>query len=198
MRIAGFTALALAASGAAHAQAVERRYVEAPTGGMALPATPLAGEHDARAVTVNPGGLALIRGRELAVALDVDDSEIATSAGQGLGAFWAQSIGGRFVPRFGLGLAVEWLRPPTGQLALAPERAFRATLALAAPLGRTAGAGIAWHHLRSDGALDGVDTIDLGLSLRFGGHAAVGAVVRDLATRDLAGAPVQRRYEAEL
>lgn len=198
MRIVVFTALALAASGAAHAQAVERRYVEAPTGGMALPATPLAGEHDARAVTVNPGGLALIRGSELALAVDFEDSDIATSAGQGLGAFWAQAVGGRFLPRFGVGLAVEWLRPPTGQLAPAPDRAFRTTFALAAPLGRHAGAGLAWHHFRSDGALDGVDTIDLGLALRFGSHAAAGAVVRDLATREIAGAPVQRRYEAEL
>ena len=197
MRIVALTALALAASGAAHAQAVDRRYVEAPTGGVALPATPLAGEHDARAVTVNPGGVALIRGSELAVALEIDNSDIATSAGQGLGAFWARSFGGRFVPRLGVGLAVEWLRPPAGQLAIA-DRAFRATLALATPLGRNAGAGLAWHHFDSGGVLDSVDTIDLGLSLRFGGHAAAGAVVRDLATRDIAGAPVQRRYEAEL
>jgi len=40
----------------ASAQGVDRRYAEEPTGGMALPLAPLAGEHDARAVTVNPGG----------------------------------------------------------------------------------------------------------------------------------------------
>src|SRR5215831_17232222 len=94
---------ALLVSAAAHAQGVDRRYIEEPTDGMALPTTPLAGEHDARAVVVNPGGLALVRGREIAVALDIEDPDVATTAGQGLGAFWAQSIGGRIIPRFGVG-----------------------------------------------------------------------------------------------
>ena len=53
---------ALAASTVAHAQSVDRRYAEEPTGGLALPATPLEGEHDGRAVVVNPGGLSLLRG----------------------------------------------------------------------------------------------------------------------------------------
>ena len=51
---------------------------------MTLPMTPLAGEHDARAVSANPGGLALIRGTELALALDLEDPDVATSAGPGL------------------------------------------------------------------------------------------------------------------
>jgi protease-4 len=192
-------AVAVGVSGAtAHAQAVERRYVEEPTGGMALPATPLAGEHDARAVVANPGGLALVRGRELALALALEDAAVATGAGQGFGAFWAQSIGGRLLPRFGIGLGVEWLRPPGGQLAYDPGHAYRMTFGLAAPLGRNAGAGLAWHHFGSDSALGGADTVDLGLSLRLGRHIAAGAVVRDLATGAIAGTPVERRYEAEL
>src|ERR1044071_1259283 len=116
---------ALAASATAPAQGIDRRYVEEPTAGMALPATPLAGEQDARAVAVNPGGLALVRGTEMALALDVEDPAVATGAGQGFGGFWAQSIGGRIVPRFGFGLGVEWLRPSRGQLEPDPGKPFR-------------------------------------------------------------------------
>src|SRR6185312_9731152 len=35
-------------------------------------------------------------------------------------------------------------------------------------------------------------------SLRLGSHLAAGAALRDLATSDIGGTPVQRRYEAEL
>lgn len=188
-------AAVLGLAGVAHAQ---RSYLEEPTGGLALPTTPLAGEHDARAVTVNPGGLALIRGSELALALDVQDTGVATATGQGLGAYWARAFGGGLLPRFGLGLAVEGLRPPRGQLTPDPDRALRVSFAFAAPLGASGGLGLVWHHFRSDGPLDGADTVDLGLSYRLDNHAAFGATLRDLATRDVAGTAVQRRYEAEL
>jgi len=196
MRIAVIAALSIA--GAAHAQGVERRYVEPPTDGMALPTTPLAGDHDARAVVANPGGLALVRGRELAIAVDAEDDSVASSPGQGLGAFWAESIGGRLLPRFGVGAGVEWLRPSRSRLDPDLGQPFRFTLGLAAPLGATAGIGLAWHHFHADGALSGVNAFDLGGSVRLGSYLAAGAVVRDLATRDIAGAAVQRRYEAEL
>src|SRR5688572_33476903 len=110
----------IAASGVAHAQVVDRRYAEEPTGGLALPATPLTGEHDARAVTVNPGGLALLRGPELALALEIEDEEVATSSGPGFGTFFATSGGGSVVPRYGFGMGFEWLRPSRQQLAPDP------------------------------------------------------------------------------
>jgi protease-4 len=188
---------ALSASAAAHAQGVDHRYVEAPTLGLALPATPLAGEHDARAAVVNPGGLALVRGSELALALDVEDPDVATGAGQGFGAFWARPFGGQLVPRFGLGVGLEWLRPSRGQLEQDPGKPFRLTLGASALLGHDVGAGVAWHHFHADGALDGVDAVDLGLSLRVGSYLAAGAVLRDLATQAIGGTPVERRYEAE-
>lgn len=191
-------ALLAGLSAPAHAQAVDRRYIEEPTQGMALPATPLAGEHDARAVVVNPGGLALVRGTELALALELEDAEVATGAGQGFGGFWASSFGGRILPRFALGLGLEWLRPARERLALDPGSPFRLTLGLAVPLGRSAGLGAAWHHFHGDEPLGGVDTFDLGLSLRRGGRLAFGAALRDLATSSIAGSPVQRRYEAEV
>src|SRR5512139_3755673 len=100
MKIA-VSVLVIAGTSVAHAQLVDRRYAEEPTGGLALPATPLAGEHDGRAVVMNPGGLPLLRGPELALALELQDTDVATSAGPGLGAYLATSGGGSIVPRYG-------------------------------------------------------------------------------------------------
>ena len=190
-------AFVIAGAGAAHAQAPDRRYAEEPTDGLALPATPLAGEHDARAVTMNPGGLALLRGPELALALDLEDEGVATSAGPGFGAYVATSGGGSLVPRYGVGLGLEWLRPSRAQLAPDPGEPFRFTASLALGLGRSAGFGMAWHHFSADGALDGQDTFDLGLSTRWGSYLALGAALRDVSTKPIGGTPVQRRYELE-
>ena len=182
----------------ASAQGVDRRYAEEPTGGMALPLAPLAGEHDARAVTVNPGGLALVRGLELALALGLEDPDVATSAGPGVGLFAASAFGGGILPRLALGVGLEWLRPARAQLDPDPGRPFRGTLSLALPLGRAGGIGVAWHHFGGAGSdLAGRDTVDLGVSTRWGNHLAIGAALRDLATGEAAGAPVQRRYELE-
>jgi protease-4 len=185
------------ASAAAHAQSVDRRYAEEPTGGLALPTTPLAGEHDARAVTVNPGGLALLRGPEFALALDLEDPDVATSAGPGFGAYLGLAGGGTVVPKYGFGLGLEWLRPARAQLAPDPGEPFRFTMAFALALGRSAGFGASWHHFTADGVLDGADTFDLGLSTRWGNHLAIGATLRDVSTSAIGGAPVQRRYELE-
>ena len=172
----------LLVASAAHAQGVDRRYAEEPTGGIAMPTTPLAGEHDARAVTYNPGGLALLRGTEAAIALTVEDLDVASSAGQGFGTYIASSGGGGLLPKFGVGLGLEWLRPPRTRLAPDPGQAFRFTLPLAIALGSSGGFGIAWHHFLGDGALHGVDTFDLVLSTRFGNPLAIGAALRDLYT----------------
>ena len=106
MRIAVPLAV-IAWTGLAHAQGVDRRYAEEPTGGVAMPTTPLAGDHDARAVDANPGGLALLDGPELALALDLEDSAVADSDGPGFGAYAATSAGGKIVPRYGVGFGLE-------------------------------------------------------------------------------------------
>jgi protease-4 len=56
---------------------------------------------------------------------------------------------------------------------------------------------VSWHHFLEDGPLSGLNTFDLGLAARWGNHIAFGAVLRDLATRAVAGTPVQRRYQLE-
>lgn len=183
---------------AAHAQGVDRRYAEEPTGGMFLPAQPLAGEFDALTTVVNPGGLPMLRGPELALALDLEDPDIATSAGPGFGAFVATSFGGGLIPRSGIGLGFEWLRPSRSELLPDPGKPFRFTLSYGLGLGKNAGFGFAWHKFSSDGALSGVSAFDLGFSSRIGNRLAFGAALRDVATGDIAKTPVQRRYELEL
>ncbi|MGE0551523.1 MAG: signal peptide peptidase SppA [Kofleriaceae bacterium] len=182
----------------AAAQNVDRRYLEEATNGIALPLTPLAGEHDARAVTVNPGGLTLLRGPELALALELQDSDVATSTGPGVGGFLATAVGGRWYPRFALGIGMEWLSPSRTQLAPDPGDPFRLTLSSATSLGANAGLGMSWHHYRDDGPLDRVDTFDVGLSMRWGNYLAIGAVARDLSSASIAGARIRPRYELEL
>jgi protease-4 len=59
------------------------------------------------------------------------------------------------------------------------------------------GWGVAWHHYFGSGPLHGLNAFDFGLSMRFGNHVAVGAVLRDVSTGDVAMTPVQRRYELE-
>jgi protease IV len=195
--VASLVVHAALGSPAAHAQLVDRRYAEEPTGGLELPATPLAGEHDGRSVVANPGGLTLLRGPELALALELQDPDVASSAGPGFGAYMARTGGGSIVPRFGVGVGLEWLRPPRTRLEKDPGNPFRFTFgfALGSP---SAGVGIAWHHFADEGVLDSEDTFDLGLSTRFGSRLAIGATLRDLWTNPIGDVPVQRRYELEL
>ncbi len=185
------------AGSTAYAQAIDRRYAEDPTGGLALPTTPLAGEHDARAVVANPGGLALLRGPEFALGLDFEDDSVATSSGPGVGLYGGGSVGGSLLPRLGWGVGLEWLRPARAQLEPDPGEPFRASFALAIGLGSRAGFGVAWHRFREDGILNGINTFDLGVSWRVENHLAVGATVRDLDTQAIGGVPIERKYEAE-
>ncbi|HUH01727.1 MAG TPA: signal peptide peptidase SppA [Kofleriaceae bacterium] len=184
----------------AAAQPADRQVAEEPTGGVELPAVPLAGDHDATAVTANPAGLYFLGGAELALVLDLADEDTATTSGPGFGFYWGQVIGGGLVPRMGLGLGLEVLRPSRRRLIPDPGTPTRLTLGWAAPLGRTASLGVSWHRFFDDEGrtLAGESAWDVGMSARFGAHAAAGAVVRDLGAPTLDGVPVQRRYELEV
>jgi protease-4 len=189
MRTVAVLVVILGVSSVVHAQGVDRRYAEEPTGGVAMPATPLAGEQDARAVSMNPGGLSFLRGPEMSAVLDLQDPDVATSSGAGFGLF----AGAAFSGKYGYGIGLEWLRPARSQLEPDPGQPVRLTFASS-----FRGLGVAWHHYFDDGPLGGKDTFDLGLSTRWGNYLAIGAAVRDLATAEIAGAPVQRRYELEV
>jgi len=197
MRNAVVLAICLTAQ-VAHAQGADRSYAEEPTDGVALPTAPLAGEFDGRVVATNPGGLPLVRGSELALVIGLEDPDVATSAGQGVGAFMAYSGGGKILPRFGLGLGFEWLRPSRSHLEPDPGEPFRFTLGLATSMGSNVGVGASWHRFHAEGPLSARNTFDLGLSGRWGSYLAYGATVRDIATKPIGDTPVQRRYEAEV
>ncbi len=185
----------LAAPAVAQAQ-VDREIATEPTDGVNLPATPLAGTHDARATVVNPAGLQFVGGPELILALDAAGEAHATTAGPGFGAYLAFGAGAG--GRLGLGVGLEWLRPSRVRLAPDPGTPWRTTVATSLAMGPRTALGFSWHHFGDDGALGGVDTYDLGLSWRHGNRLALGAVIRDLATPKVAGEAVQRRYEAEV
>ena len=194
-------ALILAFSAAARAQPDDGRlYAEEPTGGLNLPATPLAGDHDALATVANPAGLVFLGGGYMGLALDFAPEDEATSAGPGFGFYAGQTFGGRLFPRMGIGLAGEILRPSRIALSPDPGTPFRLTMASAMALGRSGSLGLSWHRFFDDSghALAGATSWDLGFAARFGAHWAAGAVVRDLNTPTIADTPVQRRYELEL
>jgi protease-4 len=181
----------------AYAQSTTR-FAEEPTDGLALPTAPIAGEYDGRVVAMNPGGLPLVRGAEFALAMELEDLDVASSSGAGFGGYFAGSLGGGLFPRLGMGFGVEWLRGPRELLAPDPGEPVRTTLGLALPLGKNGGLGWSWHHFFDDGMLAGVDTHDFGLAYRIGNHFSFGAVAKDVFTTEVAGTPVQRRYELEL
>lgn len=121
------------------------RHAEEPTGGVALPATPLAGEHDAFSTVHNPAGLRFLRGWHAALAVDLADEDRATGAGPGVGLYLGRVLGGGLLPAVGLGAGVELLRPAGDVLVPDPGTPTRLTLAGAMGLGRSAALGLAWH-----------------------------------------------------
>lgn len=203
IRCAGVVALGITLGANARisaAQPADQQVAEEPTGGVELPAVPLAGDHDATAVVANPAGLYFLGGAELGLVLDLSDEDDATTSGPGFGFYWGQIIGGGLLPRMGVGLGLEVLRPSRLRLTPDPGTPTRLTLGWAAPLGRTTALGVSWHRFFDDDgrALSGESTWDIGMSARFGAYAAAGLVVRDLDAPTLDGVPVQRRYELEL
>jgi protease-4 len=184
-------AIAIATGLAAPAAAqVDRHYAEEPTAGINLPAAPLAGEADARAVSTNPAGLAFADTGEAILAVDLVDEQEASTAGPGVGV-WATLWNG-------IGVGVEALRPPRTQLAPDPGTPTRLSLAYAFRYRRDLAIGLAWRHFIDAGVTDGLDTLDAGVMWRGGNHLAIGAVARDLFAPDVGPIPVQRRYELEL
>ena len=132
-----------------------------------------------------PAGSRCLRGPELALALDLEDPDVATQRGAGLRRVRGDVVRRRLLPRFGdrhrassgCGRRARSSSPDPGE-------PFRFTLGFAAGARQArAASAFAWHHFRADGALDGADTFDLGLSTRFGNHLAFGATLRDVATR---------------
>lgn len=199
LRFSAVLVCLLTASFVQGAQAQDVRYAEEPTGGIHLPSAGLAGQVDATTVTVNPAGVGLLDGSQLALALDLEDEEGAVRSGPGGGLYYASALGGRLFPKIGWGISLEWLRPARAQLTPDPGTPTRFTQSTSLPLGKSAALGLAWHHFfDKGGSLDALDTFDLGWTSRFGAHWAAGLVVRDLGAPTVDSETVQRRYEAEV
>lgn len=175
------------------------RFAEEPTAGLELPAGALAGDHDATAVSLNPAGLPFLGGGHFELVYTGLDDEFAGGPGSGLGLYAATPVALPLLPRLGFGVAVEHLIPPRLSLVPDPGEPTRVSLSAAYLVAPGFGVGLSWHRFTDDGggALDGVDTVDLGLAFRINRHVAFGAVVRDAATPVVAGVPVQRRYQFE-
>ncbi len=184
--------------GAAAAQEADRRYADEPTNGVVMPATPLAGEHDSRALSVNPAGLQFLRGPEAMLVLDYQNSDHANAGGTGGGLFLTGPVGGGLLPRLGLGVGLEVMRTARANLLPDPGTPVRTTVGASFLLAKNLSLGASWHHFFDDGRLDGVDAFDFGVSSRIGNHFALGAVIRDFNAPIALGAAVQRRYEMEL
>lgn len=200
--LAGSLGFLLTAAGRLEAQpSPQPRYAEEPTAGVTLPTAGITGEHDALAVSQNPAGLYFLGGWQLALAIDlVPEEEEATQPGSGWGMFAAGTLGGRLVPRLGWGIGLEFLSPPRVALAPDPGSPTRFTYAASLPLGRMAAIGVGWHHFfdETGAPLRGLDTFDLGTSIRWSAYLATGLTLRDLGQPTVAGAPVERRYELEV
>ncbi len=188
----------LGVSSSAWAQVVDRRTYAAATDGVALPSTPLAGDHDARSVSANPAGLTFLPGWDRAVVLTFHDADNAPRAGTGGGGFIAAPAGGGWLPRFGWGAGLEHVRSPRSGLLPDPGSPWRFTIAGSVDLWRGLSAGISWHRFADDGPLDGVSSFDVGLSRRFGNYFATGAVVRNLNRPRVAGELVDRHFAGDV
>lgn len=184
------------AAGAARAQ----QWADEPTDGVSTPATPLAGEHDVlSAVARNPAGLRFLRGSHFGVLLHLDDEANAHTQGAGLGLYSGVGVSTP-LGAMGFGFGLEFLRPPPDLFLPDPGQPTRLTLGYSLGLGERAAIGISYHHFYDDAShpLSDVTTWDVGFSARFGPRFAWGGVVRDIGAPNVAGAPVQRRWEGEL
>lgn len=183
--------------GSARAQE-DSRFAEEPTGGVFVPTVGISGAVDALSAVANPAGLFFLDGWNLALAIDAGLEDNSTGGGNGFGAYYGAVAGGKILPRFAWGLAVEALRPPRVQLEPDPGEPLRFTYSTALGVGNAASVGLAWHHFFDSPTIGGLDTFDLGLAIRAGAHLGFGFVARDVNAPDAAGTPVQRRYEAEV
>ncbi len=156
-----------AASARAQASDPELR----PTRGPFITDAARAGDADATAVELNPGSLALLPAGDLEL-VGSDSGSGASLPRRGAGLYWGTPVFSWSAIGFGItGVADS----DTGLV----DQHVGFRLAYALRLGRSLGVGLAWGHLWG-GNVAGMDTLDLGLSLRLARFAAIGVTVEDV------------------
>ena len=170
----------------------------APTAGLALPLAPLAGDHDARATVMNPGGLVFLPAWDLELSALLGRPTRGGATGFGLHA--AVPVDLPLLPRLAFGVAAEKLLAAPDALLPAPGEPLRLSFAAAYAPAQSVGIGATWHHFFDDTGApkDTLDTLDLGVSLRVVRWLAAGLVVRDVTTPRFVAESVARRWLTEL
>ncbi len=167
---------------------------ESPTAGIYLPTPSLVGAGDASALEVNPGALGSLEGWSLFYHHAELRSE-GRLGGTGDALLLATPL--PFFRSLVVGVGVQWLRPADAigyvdHAKLSFGFAFRPSPRLSV--------GLAYHGFIADEdpELDGLGTLDLGLTIRPFEWLGGALVVRDVTTPVHRGLPAQRVYDLEL
>ncbi len=191
--------------------ALSQSVTEEPTDGIFVPGVGLSGDFDAVATVNNPGGLCFVKGKSLVAAASLGEMQAAYSRDYGFGLFFSGGNGcGQLhpllpIPKLGFGLAIESLLDADSEVSPQIGSFLRLTGAISY-LHRGVSFGLSWHHFSSNktagmgsgASVSGANTFDIGLAFPPNKMWSGGFVVRDVLTPTIAGASVQRRYEAEV
>ena len=155
---------------AAHAQTVSIDDGSgAYTRGLYIPDGARSGEAQATAIELNPAQLSFLRAGAFTALANVWSRDVR-APGRGAGVYWAGPLGGGSA----LGLSLQDI---AGSSLGLPNNRVKFQLAYGVG-GRFFALGANWSHLWGD-TVGGVDTFDVGASLRLMTRAAIGVVVED-------------------
>src|SRR5262249_18849462 len=161
---------------------------------------PRAGDSGATTASVNPAGLPFLADWHVEAVFTGLADERIESTGAGYGIYAGTPVTIPFLPRFGVGLALEQTTPPRAVLAPDPGRPLRLSFAGAYAFSGALSAGVGLHHFvdTRGSEINGLTTVDVGLAARPGSTFALGLVVRDVFAPSLGEAPLERHWDGEL
>jgi protease IV len=167
-----------------------------PTSGVLLPSPSLTEVNDATAIAVNPANLGFLDAWSFtyAGAFLKDDPPFLHQVGEGHGLFLAVPLG-----PLGFGIATEFMTPPSSTLDWQGlDDRTRLSLSMAVNFNRAVGIGLAYRHFFSSNpvyGLDGLDLVDIGLSVRPVNHLALSVFVADLNTPTVRTSPTGAGFD---
>jgi protease-4 len=178
----------------ARAQTKQLPVGEPPTPGVYNPTVGVAGDADASDIEKNPASLAFLPSWS-GVYLHSELDPAQTVGGRGDGFFFAAPL--PLLSRISLGIGVQLLRPPVS-FPFGNEQKF--DLALAVRLFGGVALGLHYAHVWADQGpvAQGIDTLDVALSLRPARWISLALVLHDLPSPAVAQFPLQRVWEPEI